>query len=55
MPVANGLGTGAWPWVSAALGHRVVLGIDLTFLLAGVGLGWGARHLPRTTRKSTTR
>lgn len=49
VPVANGIGTGAWPWVSAALGHRVVLGIDLTFLLAGMGLGWAARRLPPTT------
>ena len=53
-PVANGVGTGAWPWVSAALGHEVVLAIDLTFLLAGTGLGWAAWRLAPATGESTT-
>lgn len=47
VPVANGLATGAWPWVSAALDHRVVLAIDLAFLAAGITLCWAAwRVLP---------
>ena len=50
MPVANGIGTGAWSRVSAALGHHVVLAIDPTFLLAGAGLGWVACRLVPASR-----
>lgn len=50
VPIANGVGTGAWPWVSAELGHGVVLGIDLAFLLAGIGLAWGACRFPAGAR-----
>ena len=44
-PVANGLATGAWPWVSAAHGHRIVLAIDLALVGASVALAWTARRL----------
>jgi hypothetical protein len=43
VPIANGLGTGGWLWISAARGHWVVFGIDACFLIAGVlltGLAW---------------
>ena len=36
VPIANGLGTGAWFWASAARGHWVVFSIDACFLIAGV-------------------
>jgi hypothetical protein len=36
VPIANGLGTGAWPWTSAARGHWVVFTIDVCFLIAGL-------------------
>ena len=40
VPDANGIGTwGLAPGVGRAGHHHVVLAIDLTFLLAGVGLG----------------
>jgi uncharacterized iron-regulated membrane protein len=35
VPISNGIGTGAWPWVSAARGHWIVLGVDAAFLIAG--------------------
>jgi uncharacterized iron-regulated membrane protein len=40
VPIANGLGTGAWFWTSAARGHWVVFTIDTSFLIAGVLLTW---------------
>jgi hypothetical protein len=42
VPIANGVGTGAWLWVSAARAHWVVFGIDASFLVAGALLTWMA-------------
>ena len=36
VPLANGMGTGAWPWVSASQGTRAVFGVDVGFALGGV-------------------
>lgn len=48
VPLADGLGTGAWPWVSARLGHWIILSIDISFLLTGIAIGWVAwRVSPR--------
>lgn len=38
VPVANGAGTGAWPWVSGAAGEWAVAGVDLGFAAGGVAL-----------------
>jgi hypothetical protein len=40
VPIANGLGTGAWLWTSASRGHWVVFSIDACFLTAGILLTW---------------
>jgi uncharacterized iron-regulated membrane protein len=40
VPIANGLGTGAWFWASATRGHWVVFTIDACFLIAGILLTW---------------
>jgi uncharacterized iron-regulated membrane protein len=40
VPIANGLGTGAWFWISASRGHWVVFTIDACFLIAGLLLTW---------------
>ena len=40
VPIANGLGTGAWFWTSAARGHWIVFAIDASFLIAGILLTW---------------
>jgi uncharacterized iron-regulated membrane protein len=40
VPIANGVGTGAWLWVSAARAHWIVFGIDAAFLIAGTLLTW---------------
>jgi hypothetical protein len=44
VPIANGVGTQAWLWTSAARGHWVVAGIDASFLIAGALFIWLARR-----------
>lgn len=46
VPVANGVGTGAWPWVSAAAGWPAVFWTDVGFAMAGLTLLGAARWLP---------
>ena len=36
VPIANGLGTGAWPWTSVTRGHWVVFTVDICFLIASL-------------------
>lgn len=40
VPVADGVYTGAWPWVSARLDHWTVFTTDVCFLVSGVLLCW---------------
>jgi uncharacterized iron-regulated membrane protein len=40
VPISNGIGTGAWLWVSAARGHWIVTAVDASFLIAGTLLAW---------------
>jgi hypothetical protein len=50
VPIANGLGTGAWFWASAARRHWVVFTIDACFLTAGlllIGLAWRGIRIRR--------
>ena len=45
VPLANGIGTGAWLWVSAAAGWWGVFWVDAGFLVSAVILIWIARRL----------
>ncbi|NBC18779.1 MAG: hypothetical protein GVY18_15860 [Bacteroidetes bacterium] len=45
VPLANGLGTGAWPWVTAPLGQWAVFWVDVGFLLSAPILLWIAWRL----------
>lgn len=54
VPIANGIGTDAWLWVSAGRGHWAVFAIDACFLLAGLLLcciAWRGRESDRHGRE----
>jgi uncharacterized iron-regulated membrane protein len=46
VPVANGLTTGAWPWVAAELGQWGVVFVDLGMALSGLALAGSAVWIP---------
>ncbi|MEL6770057.1 MAG: PepSY-associated TM helix domain-containing protein [Bacteroidota bacterium] len=48
VPVANGFATGAWPWVSVAMGWWSTLWIDVGFVLGALLLFAIAARLPTT-------
>lgn len=40
VPIVDGLGTGAWFWVSAGRSHWAVFGVDAGFLVCGAIMCW---------------
>ena len=51
VPVANGVGTGAWPWVTPGRGQWGVFSVDLGMALSGIALAGIATWLPTGTKK----